>query len=122
MDASGRLFVADRGNSRIQIFDQDGKFLEEWKQFSRLSGIYIDKNDILYGADSESNTARHAGWKRGIRIGSVRDGKVTAFIPDPEANPDRAATSAAEGVAADASGNVYGAEVGPKALKRYVKK
>ena len=32
----------------IQIFDQDGKFLEEWKQFSRPSGIYIDKNDILY--------------------------------------------------------------------------
>jgi sugar lactone lactonase YvrE len=122
LDSRGRLFVADRNNNRLQIFDQDGKFLEEWKQFSRISGIYIDKNDILYAADSESNTARHAGWKRGIRIGSVRDGKVTSFIPDPEVNPDRAATSAAEGVAADAAGNIYGAEVGPKALKRYVKK
>ena len=121
-DSRGRLFVADRNNNRIQIFDQDGKFLEEWKQFSRLSGLYIDKNDVLYGADSESNTNRHAGWKRGIRIGSAKDGKVWAFIPDPEANPDRAATSAAEGVAADAKGNIYGAEVGPRALKRYVKK
>jgi len=43
----GRLFVADRGNNRIQIFDQDGKFLEAWKQFSRPSGIYIDTNDAL---------------------------------------------------------------------------
>jgi len=121
LDSRGRLFVADRNNNRIQIFDQDGKFLEEWKQFSRISGLYI-RNDVLYAADSESNTARHPGWKRGIRIGSAKDGKVTAFIPDPESNPDRAATSAAEGVAADAKGNIYGAEVGPRALKRYEKK
>ena len=122
MDSKGRLFVGDRNNNRIQIFDQDGKFLDEWKQFSRPSGLYIDKNDVLYVADSESNAARHAGWKRGIRIGSAKDGKVTAFIPDPEMKPDTTATSAAEGVAADAKGNIYGAEVGPRALKRYVKK
>lgn len=124
MDSRGRLFVADRNNNRIQIFDQDGNFLEEWKQFSRLSGIYIDKNDILYGADSESNTRRNPGWKRGIRIGSARDGKVTALIPDPLPNPDSgpgSGTSAAEGVAADSNGNIYGAEVGPRALKKYVK-
>jgi sugar lactone lactonase YvrE len=125
MDSRGRLFVADRNNNRIQIFDQDGKFLEQWDQFSRLSGIYIDKNDVLYGTDSESNTRRHAGWKRGIRIGSVKDGKVIAFIPDPNPNPDQGAgagTSAAEGVAVDSRGNIYGAEVGPRALKRYEKK
>jgi len=121
-DSKGRLFVADRANNRIQIFDQDGKFLEEWKQFSRLSGIYIDKNDVLYGADSESNSKRNPGWKRGIRVGSAKDGSVTAFIPDPEPDPDNSGTSGSEGVAADAQGNIYGAEVGPKALKRYVKK
>jgi sugar lactone lactonase YvrE len=113
--------VADRNNNRIQIFDQDGKLLDEWKQFSRLSGIYIDKNDVLYGADSESNTRRNPGWKRGIRIGSAKDGKVTAFIPDPASDPDNSSTSAAEGVAVDAQGNIYGAEVGPRALKKYVK-
>jgi DNA-binding beta-propeller fold protein YncE len=121
-DSRGRLFVADRGNVRLQIFDQDGKFLDEWKQFSRLSGIYIDKNDVLYGADSESNSRSNPGWKRGLRIGSARDGKVIAFIPDPEPDPDKAGTSGAEGVAADAQGNVFGAEVGPRMVKKYVKK
>jgi sugar lactone lactonase YvrE len=119
-DSRGRLFVADRGNVRIQIFDQDGKFLEEWKQFSRISGIYIDKNDVLYCADSESSETSNPGWKRGIRIGSAKDGKLVSFVPDPETKPT--GTSAAEGVAADAQGNVYGAEVGPRSLKRYVKK
>jgi sugar lactone lactonase YvrE len=121
-DSKGRLFVADRANNRLQVFDQDGTFLEEWKQFSRLSGIYIDKNDVLYGADSESNTKRNPGWPRGIRVGSARDGKVTAFIPDPEPKPDASATSGAEGVAADAQGNIFGAEVGPKMIKKYVRK
>jgi NHL repeat-containing protein len=125
MDSKGRLFVADRGNSRIQIFDQEGKFLEEWRQFGRPSGVYIDKNDMLYVADSESNLARNPGFRRGIRIGSVKDGKVTAFIPDPVLNPGQGLEptngTAAEGVAADAAGNVYGAEVGPRNFKRYVK-
>jgi DNA-binding beta-propeller fold protein YncE len=121
MDSRGRLFLGDRQNNRIQIFDQDGVFLDQWSQFSRPSGIFIDKNDTIYVADSESESVskNHDGWKRGIRIGRVRDGVVTGFIPDPV---DKiAGTSAAEGVAADPAGNIYGAEVGPKRLMKYVK-
>ena len=115
MDKSGRLFVADRGNSRIQIFDQDGKFLAEWKQFGRPSGIYIDKNDILYAADTQSDEKTNAPFKRGIRVGNAKDGKVTAFIPD--ADPD----GTGEGVAVDAEGHIYGALTAKQALKQYVK-
>jgi hypothetical protein len=123
MDSRGRLFVGDRGNNRIQIFDQDGNFLEMWYQFSRPSGIWIDAQDNIFVADSESgiydrNQGR-TGWLRGIRIGKATDGSLTAFIPDP--NPAATNTSAAEGVAVDARGVVYGAEVGPRALKRYVR-
>jgi sugar lactone lactonase YvrE len=121
MDSQGRLFVGDRYNNRIQIFDQEGKHLATWTQFSRPSGIYIDANDIIYVADSESNARRNPGWKRGIRVGSAKDGWVTAFIPDPEPDPDNSGTSGAEGVAADAAGNVYAAEVGPQDLKKYVR-
>ena len=121
MDSRGRLFVGDRGNNRIQIYDQEGKLLDTWYQFSRPSGIYIDRKDMIYVADSESGSVSppHGAWKRGIRIGSARDGSVRAFIPDPNENPP--STSAAEGVAVDAAGRIYGAEVGPRALKRYVR-
>jgi DNA-binding beta-propeller fold protein YncE len=119
-DSRGRLFVADRTNSRIEIFDQNGKFLAEWKQFSRPSGIFIDRNDRLYATDSESTEdagyGHNPGWKRGIRVGSAKDGSVTTFIPD--SNPG-GLTSGAEGVVADADGNIYGAEVGPRRLRKY---
>ena len=124
MDSAGRLFVGDRANSRIQIFDQDGKFLAEWKQFGRPSGVFIDKGDIIYVADSESNNTQNPGFKRGLRIGSAKDGKVTALIPDPlpvKEGSGPGTGSAAEGVAADAGGNVYGAEVDARKLMRYVK-
>ncbi len=121
MDSQGRLFVGDRGNDRIQIFSASGTLLDTWYQFSRPSGIFIDANDVIYVADSESGSIepRRPEWQRGIRIGSARTGVVTAFIPDPVTTTRN--TSAAEGVAADARGVVYGAEVGPRALKRYVK-
>jgi DNA-binding beta-propeller fold protein YncE len=121
MDSRGRLFVADRQNNRIQIFDQDGKFIDQWFQFSRPSGIAIDKDDNIFVADSESESVskNHDGWKRGIRIGSIKDGSVTAFIPDPLEKAT--STSSAEGVAVDAMGNIYGAEVGRSRLMRYVK-
>jgi DNA-binding beta-propeller fold protein YncE len=122
MDSRGRLFLGDRGNNRIQIFDQDGNFIDQWAQFSRPSGVYIDKNDVIYVADSESGSVNkaHGDWKRGMRIGSAKDGKVAALIPDPDENATT--TSAAEGVVADAQGNIYGAEVGPKRVMKYVKK
>jgi hypothetical protein len=119
MDSRGRLFVGDRQNNRIQIFDQDGNFLDQWLQFSRPSGVYIDKHDIIYVADSESESAAKNHDGCGIRIGNVSDGTVVAFIPDPVEKIT--GTSAAEGVAADSAGNIYGAEVGPKRLMRYVK-
>ena len=118
-DSQGRLFVADRGNVRIQIFTQDGDFIDEWYQFGRLSGIYIDANDVLYAADSESSATSNPGWRRGIRVGSAITGHIFSFIPDPARSPG--GTSAAEGVAADKHGNVYGAEVGPRQLVKYVR-
>jgi sugar lactone lactonase YvrE len=122
IDSQGRLFVGDRGNKRIQIFDQEGNHLATWTQFGSPSGIYIDDDDTLYVADSDSNATRNPGWRRGIYIGNARDGWVTGFIQDPEPNPDGGVTSGAEGVAIDADGNVYGAEVGPRTLRKYVRR
>jgi len=135
MDSKGRLFVGDRGNNRVVVYDQNFKYITEWTQFSRPSGIAIDRQDNIYVADSESGSVNppHGAWTRGIRIGSAKDGALRWLIPDPvktceqnqRSTPDTPCannTSAAEGVAVDRAGNIYGAEVGPKAVKKYVKK
>jgi sugar lactone lactonase YvrE len=128
MDSRGRLFVGDRNNNRIQIFDQNFKFIDEWKQFSRPSGVYIDSKDNIYVADSESESVsrNHDGWKRGIRVGSAKDGSVKYFIPDPNKGSNKdtppVGTSAAEGVTADKDGIIYGAEVGPQRVMKYTMK
>lgn len=116
MDSKGRLFVADRGNRRIQIFDQEGKFLEMWYQFSRISGLYIDPNDMLYAIDSESDDNFNPGWRKGLRVGSAKTGEVMYFVPEhvsKQASGMGGFGSMGEGVAVDAQGNVIGGEVGP---------
>ena len=122
LDSQGRVFVADRSNSRIQIFDPEGKFLAEWRQFGRPSAVFIDKDDTLYVADSQTEDKTGCtpdpGCRRGIRIGSAKDGTVKYFIPRPNPKDD---TSGGEGVAADASGNVFGAENVGKGLRKYAK-
>jgi streptogramin lyase len=122
IDSRGRIFVADRSNNRLQIFDQDGRFIDQWKQFGRPSGVYIDRNDTIYVADSQSNATQNPGFTRGIRIGSAKDGTVTAFIPDNQPDADKNNNAGAEGVAADTNGNIFAAEVSGQMLKKYVKR
>jgi sugar lactone lactonase YvrE len=123
LDSKGLLYVGDRWNNRVQVYTQKGKLLKSWTQFGRPSGIFIDKNDILYSADSESRRpvgyGYNPGWQRGIRIGSVKDGKVTAFIPDTDPNPDGGATSNAEGITVDSNGVIYGAQVKERLVARH---
>jgi DNA-binding beta-propeller fold protein YncE len=115
MDSAGRLFVADRSNNRIQVFDQDGNFLLEWKQFGSPSGLFIDKDDILYVADN-SPDERNPPYKSGIRIGSVKDGIVRAFILES------VEVDGLEAVAVDDAGNVYGGYTNTLNFRRWVKK
>ncbi len=122
MDSQGRLLVGDRENNRIQIFTQEGEFIDEWRQFGRPSGIAITTNDTIYVADSESGPDTGAGElmgiMKGIRIGSAVDGSVHTFIEDAE--PLRDDHSGAEGVGVDHEGNVYGAVVRRRMLERHV--
>jgi DNA-binding beta-propeller fold protein YncE len=120
IDSHNRLLVGDRNNNRVQIFDLNGNFIAQLHQFSRPSGIWVTKDDVLFVADSESESVsrNHNGWKRGLRWGSLKDGKVQGFIPDPVA--ETKGTSAAEGVAVAPDGTIYGAEVGPKDVMKYV--
>ena len=110
MDSKGRLFIADRENNRIQIFDQNGTFIDQWKQFSRPTAIFIDSKDTIYVADNTSSATTRPEWPRGVRFGSAKDGSVEGMIADPDA----------EGVAADQQGNVYTAEVTGRMVRKFV--
>ena len=118
IDSQGRVFVGDRGNNRIQIFDRAGTLLDVWYQFGRPSGIAIGADDRIYVADSESFGSDNPGWKKGIRVGSASDGSVQYFIEDLE--PTAIEHSGAEGVGVDSQGNVYGAVVRRRMLEKHV--
>lgn len=121
IDSRGRVFVGDRANNRIQIFDQDGKFLTMWTQFGRPSGISFDSKDQIYVADSESDDEQNPGWEMGIRIGDARTGWISAFILYPWGDPRQVAGNGAEFVAVDRDGNLYGGEPRPRRLQKYVR-
>ncbi len=123
LDSRGRIFVGDRTNNRIQILSPRGEFIAEWRQFGRPSGVRI-VNDVLYVADSESRNVPgiygyNPGFHRGIYIGSVKDGKVTAFIPDPHPN---GGASFPEGITVDKAGTIWGASIGDRKVLKFVRR
>ncbi len=113
-DSRGRLWVADRGNHRLEIFDQDGKYLESRYAFSRVSGFFI-KGETLYAIDSESGPLNHPNWRNGVRIGPVNEDRVVQFIGPFEREDRNQQGVAGEGVAVDADGTVFAAE-GPNSF------
>ena len=110
-DSQGRLFVADRGNHRIQIFSREGELLDTYVQYSRISGLFITADDTLYAIDSESSEGNHYGWLTGVRIGPAGEDRVAAFIPPHVPAEGRTLQGlAGEGIAVDEDGNVFVAE------------
>jgi sugar lactone lactonase YvrE len=119
LDSRGRLIVADRHNHRIQILAKDGTFISELDHFSRVSGLAIDGNDVIYATDSESTEGVHPGWQKGVRIGSLAD-VVSMFIP-PHVTPEFPAGAMGEGIAIDAAGHLFSAETQVRGVVKYVK-
>ncbi len=115
-DSQGRLWVADRGNHRLEIFDQDGNYLDSRYMYGRISGIFITADDMVYAIDSESGPTNHQAWANGVRIGHVDRDYIEAFIPAHPADTRPYQGAAGEGVAVDSDGNVYAAE-GPNSLR-----
>ncbi len=116
-DSAGRIFVSDRGNNRLQIFDSEGNFLEVWDQFGRPSGVYIDSNDKIYVADGMSNEARNPGWQMALRIGDAKTGEVEIEMLDHYEYGSN--HSGIEFLAADRFGNVLAGEVTRQRLVRF---
>ncbi len=119
VDQEDRIYVADRTANRINVYDKTGKFLASWKQFGRPSGVFVDKNDMIYVADSQSEEKNNPGCKMGIRVGSVKDGKVMYYIAPPPGVTDKIPPP--EGITVDSHGTIYAAAVQMKEVKKYTK-
>ena len=127
IDSQDRVLVADRGNSRIQVFDQDGELLYIWTHYGKPSGLFIDRIDILYAGDGLSGQLRtgppdpwrsNFGWEKGIRIGDLKTEQawVTHFIPQHDVDVG----AGIEFLGVDFDGNIYAGEVTRARLVRYV--
>jgi hypothetical protein len=121
IDARGRVFVGDRDNNRIQLFDQEGAHLATWTQFGRPSGIFFDHLDRIVVADSESDDVENPGWDMGLRIGDAATGAVREFILYPWGDPRNRQGNGAEFAVVDRDGNIYGGEPRPRRLQKYVR-
>ena len=119
--SQNRLYVADRRNQRIQVFDQDGASVAQWKQFGEPSSVFVGKDDTIYVGAAFPDPKAPKGQLRGIVVGSAKDGSLKAFIPDP-ADPNKLDVgTTASGIAADDEGSIYAADVAAHNLRKYVK-
>ena len=142
MDSQGRIFVSDRGNNRIQIFDQQGKHIAVWTQFGRPSAIAIDAQDRIYVVDGTSASPRplestsaegatrsgnpgvnNPGYESGIRIGDARTGWITEFIPEVPLTVTNGRLGGVnmEFIGLDLQGNIYAGEVQAQRLVKWVR-
>jgi len=124
------VYVADRQNNRIQVFDQHGEFVAAWKQFGQPSSVYVDARDNIYVGATYQDTARGRSATgsttgandRAIVIGDAITGELKYLIPDPGDLSRMTDTgTSASGIAADDRGNIYVADVGPNNLRKYIK-
>jgi DNA-binding beta-propeller fold protein YncE len=106
LDSKGRVYVADRSNNRIQIFDGDGKFIDQWTNFGTPWGLFISKDDTMYVVDGTA--ANNC-----LMIANTKDGKITDRI-DGLSNPTA--------VTLDSKGAIYIAEVTGANVRKYVRK
>jgi hypothetical protein len=117
----GRVYVADRRNNRIQVFDQNGGVIAVWTQFGQPSSVFVGKDDTIYVGASFKSASAKKGEVRGIVVGNAITGTLTAFIPDPTDLDTVITGTSASGIAADSTGAVFAADVGAHKLRKYVK-
>jgi hypothetical protein len=133
IDSRGRLWVVDRGNHRLELYDFNGNYLESRYMHGRISGIFITGDDMVYTIDSESGPLNHTNWMNGVRVSPLDEDRIVAFIPPfmtdrladgspnvnaqgQPVNPRQYQGAAGEGIAVDADGNVFAAE-GPNSMR-----
>lgn len=109
IDKNQRLYVADRYNKRIQIFDLDGNFLEAWTHLGTPWGLALGADDKIYLSDGNNEK---------ILILDTQ-GKILSEYTNPGQSPG--AMRAAHGIATDRQGHIYVTEVINWRVERFLK-
>jgi DNA-binding beta-propeller fold protein YncE len=115
--SDGRVFVCDRENDRIQIFDPDGQYLAEWTDTRRPTHIVFDAQGRAYVSELWWQPGQTSG--RYGPTGDTRSGRVSVYDKDGRvvarwggADPTAAGSFAApHGIAVDSRQDVYVSEV-----------
>lgn len=110
IDSRNRMYVADRVNRRIQIFDLEGKFLGKWTDLGTIQGLYyVRSEDVLYMTDLNARVLKVS--MEGKVLGTISQfGKAPGSIDIPHY------------VAVDSSGAVYVADFRNWRVEKFVKK
>jgi DNA-binding beta-propeller fold protein YncE len=105
MDSKGLLYVADRTNKRVEIFDQDGKYVSQMTNAGMPYGLFMTKDDVLYVVDGSQGNDN-------LKIINIKDQRILGQFGGL-AGPHM--------LSVDASGNIYIAEVRGASVKKFAK-
>jgi sugar lactone lactonase YvrE len=129
VDAKGRLYVADRSNARIQVFDQSGAFLEQWRNLVVPWGLWITPQDEIWVCGSSPTLDRNDRGMTGIPPADqvfmrfATSGKLLElWCPKPgiEGQEKPGETDWVHAVAMDSKGNLYAGDIKGKRVQKFV--
>lgn len=111
-DSAGKVYVADRENHRVQVFDADGNFLDQWNNMHRPCGLCI-REDLVYVGQLPTHLDVNADYPNIGACVSVHDlsGRQLARIGDAYAGLGPKQYTAPHGIAVDSHGDIYVGEV-----------
>ncbi len=118
-DSAGRVYIADRESHRIQIFDSEGDFLDQWSNFHRPCGLHIE-DDLVYVGQLLSHLDVNADYPNIGACVTIHDldGNQLARLGDSRPGEGPGQFTAPHGVAEDSQGNLYISEVSWSAYGR----
>lgn len=116
-DDQERLYVCDRANNRIQIFDKEGRFIDQWCDFERPADMFISQDGIMYVAECKRCSA-FDGTPSRVTILNL-NGNILARIGGDKPYDPSLGHHTAHGIAVDSEGSLYVAEVGQRAPAGY---
>jgi DNA-binding beta-propeller fold protein YncE len=111
-DDDGRVYIADRESHRVQIFDDQGSYLEQWNNLHRPCGLYIE-GELVYIGQLPTHLTVNADYPNIGACVSIHDltGRRLARLGDVRPGERPGQFTAPHGLTVDSHGDIYVGEV-----------